>query len=302
MHAARKRGRRAEEAPRAHSENVERDCVLARLRFRVCRNIADTVARVGEFATALGRPGRAAALGFTAASVSAVIGLAVPGTWSANSAATVEVSLSQPGAVIVVSAAIEEETAPAAIEAVFVVATAEPTPSAAPTIATPLPVAVAVVQEAAAASAGTVAAPAGKQYTAEEVASFARQAGWPNSLTAEVVTVAVCESSLFSGAISGSALGLMQVVGFWFDKAGVDGALWTDPVANLRVANYVYTYGISNGDAPWSAWGCKPTPPAPTPAATPAPTVATPQPTPTVATPSPAAKNTALSAAPVERH
>jgi hypothetical protein len=277
--------------------------VLARLRCRVCRNIADTVARVGDVATSLGRPGRAAALGFTAASVSAVIGLAVPGTWSAHSAATVEVTLARPGDVIIVSAAIEEETAPTAVEAVFVVAAAEPTPSAEPPAATPVPVAVAAVQQAAAASAGTVAAPpAGKHYTAEEVASFARQAGWPNSLTADVVTVAVCESSLFSGAMGGSALGLMQVVGFWFDKAGIDGALWSDPVANLRVAYYVYSYGISNGDAPWSAWGCKPAPPAPTPAAaTPAPTGATPLPSAAVVTPSPAAKNTALSAAPAER-
>jgi hypothetical protein len=247
---------------------------------------------VVALAATAGRNGRRAVLGLLTAWLFAAIGAAALGSSSANSAATIEVTPAQPGAVILVSAAIEPATAPEPTDEVVAAETAEPTPLPAPTTVKAQAVAPPVAPQAAAASAETLAPPpppAGKQYTSEEVRRFARQAGWPDSLVDDVVAVAICESSLFSGAQGGPALGLMQVVGFWFEKAGVDRAQWRDPVANLTVAYYVYTYGISNGYAPWAAWGCEPPRSAPTPSAT-------------AAAPSPAATATAVATAPAEQH
>ena len=290
MHAARKRSCRAEEALRAHCEKVERDRVLARLCLRIRGVAAGQADDLVTLAATAGRNGRRTALGFVTAWLFGVLGFAALGSASANSAATIELSPAQPGEVILVSAAPEQIEAPAPIEEVLAAVTAEPTPPTAPPRAQA--VAPPVARQAAAASAETAApppAPVGKQYTSDEVRGFARQAGWPDSLLDDVVAVAACESGLNSGAMGGPALGLMQVVGFWFEKAGVDRAQWTDPVANLKVAHYVYTHGISSGYAPWAAWGCEP--PRAAPAASPA-----------AAAPSPDAKTTAVPTAPAEQH
>ncbi len=108
--------------------------------------------------------------------------------------------------------------------------------------------------------------PAARIYTAAEVRGFARQAGWDESLLDAVVVVATCESGLYSGAQGGGALGLMQVMPWWFDRAGIDISRWSDPVANLTVAKFVYE------GSGWSAWSCSPPPAKPAPA----PQVATP--------------------------
>jgi soluble lytic murein transglycosylase-like protein len=114
------------------------------------------------------------------------------------------------------------------------------------------------------------ATPSARVFTAAEVKSVARQAGWSESLLDDVVAVATCESGLYSGAEGGGALGLMQVMPWWFDKAGTDIGKWSDPLTNLTVARYVYS---ASG---WSAWTCTPPPPHPT---------TTPDPTPATTTP-----------------
>ena len=108
-----------------------------------------------------------------------------------------------------------------------------------------------------------------------EVRAAASSAGWPAGLLDQVVEVAWCESSYRPNATNGWAYGVMQLVPNWFDYAGVDFALWTDPVVNLRVAYAAYQYDIGRGNTPWQQWICQPSggavdiaPAAPTPTVT----------------------------------
>jgi hypothetical protein len=140
----------------------------------------------------------------------------------------------------------------AAAEAAVETAKPAPPPAAVVTSA-PAPVATAAPAPPPAPAQAT-----GAHYTAAQVRDAARSAGWPETLLDQVVGVAQCESGLFSGAQGGGALGLMQIMPGWFGAAGVELTSWADPVANLAVARYVYNYGVSKGDAPWSAWACSP--------------------------------------------
>ena len=138
---------------------------------------------------------------------------------------------------------------PASAPVAAAAATAVATPLPAPT---PAPTNPAVATSAPAAPVATAAT--GRRFSADEVRDAARSAGWPESLLDQVVAVAKCESGFYSGAQGGGALGLMQIMPPWFESAGVPLSSWTDPVANLAVARYVYNHGGGS----WSAWGCSP--------------------------------------------
>lgn len=99
----------------------------------------------------------------------------------------------------------------------------------------------------------------GGRLSEAEVRALARQAGWPESTLNELVQVAWCESRYDPAATNGPAIsGLMQLHRMWFDYAGTDLGLWSDPLVNLRVARAVYQYDIDRGHAPWTQWECKP--------------------------------------------
>lgn len=105
------------------------------------------------------------------------------------------------------------------------------------------------------------ASPSGPRYhTAAEIRGFAATAGWSADQLDHVVQVAWCESTYNAAALGRyGTLGLMQLMPFWFDIAGIDRANWADPVSNLRVALVVYQDGIATSRDPWSAWECVPT-------------------------------------------
>lgn len=138
-----------------------------------------------------------------------------------------------------------------------------PAPAAAQAAAAepPAPVATAAPMAAPIAPTPTAGPPpvARVVYTAAEVRAFASQAGWPDPQLDEVVSVARCESGLVGSANSGGGpLGLMQIMPSWFASAGIDLGAWSDPVANLQVARFVYNHGISGGHDGWAAWSCRP--------------------------------------------
>jgi hypothetical protein len=117
----------------------------------------------------------------------------------------------------------------------------------------------------------------GVELTAPEIRSTALTAGWPAELVDDLEEVAWCESRFRADAIGGGALGIMQIMPFWFAFAGEDLAAWANPLVNLRVALVAYRYDIALGLAPWAPWTCKPSsqrapatepPPAAPPAAT----------------------------------
>ena len=83
-------------------------------------------------------------------------------------------------------------------------------------------------------------------------------AGWPAELLPEVEIVARCESSLRTHAQYLGALGLMQMMPFWFGEAGLNPDMWHDPVTNLRAAKYAYDDSIRQGVDGWAPWTCKP--------------------------------------------
>lgn len=131
--------------------------------------------------------------------------------------------------------------------AVAVVATAAPeTPPAVAPVVTPVP---------------APASPTGPRFhTAAEIRGFAAAAGWSADQLDHVVQVAWCESTYNAAAIGGyGTLGLMQLMPFWFDVAGIDRANWSDPVSNLKVALVAYQAGLAESKDPWAAWDCKPT-------------------------------------------
>jgi len=100
---------------------------------------------------------------------------------------------------------------------------------------------------------------AGVRYTADQVRSLALGAGWPAALVADLLDVAWCESRFHPDAAGPVALGLMQMMPFWFRVAGFDVADWSDPMINLRVALVAFENDLSQGREAWAAWSCKPT-------------------------------------------
>lgn len=94
-----------------------------------------------------------------------------------------------------------------------------------------------------------------------ELREVLRLAGWaPEELLGEAVRVvrggSNCpngESGANPGATNGRYRGLFQLdTPFWFDWAGIDSALWSDPVANARVAWLLYQR------SGWGPWECQP--------------------------------------------
>ncbi len=115
------------------------------------------------------------------------------------------------------------------------------------------------VQPPAQSSAGaSPAAVVSVRLTEDELRSYALQAGWPEEKLGEVVQVAHCESRYLTSAIGGGALGLMQIMPFWFGVAGVPLAQWADPVTNLSVAKFIHDRQVNHGRDPWGPWACKP--------------------------------------------
>ena len=101
-------------------------------------------------------------------------------------------------------------------------------------------------------------APAGP-LTPAQVAAAAAAAGWPANLVDAAASVAWCESRNRPDAIGyGVTYGLMQLIPYWFEAIGADFGLWSDPVTNMRAALAAYQSDIASGQAPWSAWTCKP--------------------------------------------
>jgi len=100
-------------------------------------------------------------------------------------------------------------------------------------------------------------APTGASYlSAEQVASYARAAGFPESAISTMVGFAARESHFCPSAVNpghcpgwayvrsgGSACGLWQLYPCY------GGAAWLDPMANARAA---YTKWLSSGFSPWS--------------------------------------------------
>lgn len=98
----------------------------------------------------------------------------------------------------------------------------------------------------------------GLTYTESEVRSLALEAGWAEEHLDDLVLIAWCESRLMPDARGAWALGLMQVMPFWFDVAGEDIAQWSNPVTNLKVALVAFKSDIARGLDPWAAWQCLP--------------------------------------------
>lgn len=96
------------------------------------------------------------------------------------------------------------------------------------------------------------------QLTRDQVSAAALTAGWPESELEEVLAVAWCESSYRPDANGWGALGLMQIMPFWFESLGVDVSWAFDPVTNLRVAYHIYQNDLRHGYGEWAAWTCKP--------------------------------------------
>ena len=49
-----------------------------------------------------------------------------------------------------------------------------------------------------------------------------------------------------------------HLLAFWFDVAGLDRAMWADPVVNLKAAYVAYIEHERAFGDPWHAWTCKP--------------------------------------------
>ncbi|MFN8617097.1 MAG: lytic transglycosylase domain-containing protein [Dehalococcoidia bacterium] len=100
--------------------------------------------------------------------------------------------------------------------------------------------------------------PVGRYMTSSEIRAAVVAAGWPSALVEDVVNVAWCESRFHSGAQYGGALGLMQMMPFWFTAAGLEPSQWSDPVTNMRAALFAYQEHERNHADPWGPWTCKP--------------------------------------------
>lgn len=144
-------------------------------------------------------------------------------------------------------AVVESEVAGAAAEPSVPVAAATPAATVEPVAPPPAP-----------AIASSLPAFAGVVYTADQIRSLALQAGWPSEALDDLVEVARCESAFRPDVVGQRALGLMQMMPFWFPLAGLDPEMWSDPVVNLRAALFAYHADLDQGREPWAAWTCKP--------------------------------------------
>ncbi|MGE0599642.1 MAG: lytic transglycosylase domain-containing protein [Dehalococcoidia bacterium] len=97
-----------------------------------------------------------------------------------------------------------------------------------------------------------------RYLTSDEIAAAALAAGWPADVIPDLQKVAWCESRYHTHAQYLGARGLMQVLPFWFEAAGLDLSMWADPVTNLKAAKVVYDSHMADFGDPWSAWTCKP--------------------------------------------
>ena len=101
----------------------------------------------------------------------------------------------------------------------------------------------------------------GGSLTEAEMRAVLTEAGWPEELLAEALTVAYCESRYRPGAVGdgGNSLGLFQLWTGWFPAAGYSVEQAYDPVVNARVALYVrQVRGRFGGGGGWSCadlWG-----------------------------------------------
>lgn len=175
----------------------------------------------------------------------------------------------------------DEEPAPLPVEETPPVETAEPTPEPAsspePTPADSAPVAAAAVDTPApeptsepapamvetpepepAAPQPAPAATVSVQLTKAQVREIALQVGWPEGEVEELLSVAWCESHYRVDANGWGALGLMQIMPFWFESLGIDVSLAFDAATNLRVAYHIYQNDLRNGYLEWASWTCKP--------------------------------------------
>jgi soluble lytic murein transglycosylase-like protein len=90
------------------------------------------------------------------------------------------------------------------------------------------------------------------------VRDLALQVGWPADQVDELLSVAWCESRFRVEANGWGALGLMQIMPFWFESVGIDPAQAFDPATNLKVAYHIYQNDLKNGYDEWASWTCKP--------------------------------------------
>ncbi|MGE3073141.1 MAG: lytic transglycosylase domain-containing protein [Dehalococcoidia bacterium] len=97
-----------------------------------------------------------------------------------------------------------------------------------------------------------------RYLTSDEIAAAALEAGWAPEVIPDLQKVAWCESRYHTHAQYLGARGLMQILPFWFDAAGLDFSMWADPVTNLKAAKLVYDSHLRDFGDPWSAWTCKP--------------------------------------------
>lgn len=140
----------------------------------------------------------------------------------------------------------QAEPAPAPTQAPAAVAPApQPTPPPAAIAPPPAP-------------AVTAPTPVGRYLSSDEVRAAAIAAGWPANLVEDAVNVAWCESRFHNGAEYGGALGLMQMMPFWFSEAGLNPDQWSDPVVNLKAALFAFREHERNHADPWGPWTCKP--------------------------------------------
>jgi hypothetical protein len=96
------------------------------------------------------------------------------------------------------------------------------------------------------------------QLTKATVREIALQVGWPEAEVDELVSVAWCESRFRVEANGWGALGLMQIMPFWFESVGIDPAQAFDAATNLKVAYHIYQNDLKNGYDEWASWTCKP--------------------------------------------
>ncbi len=108
------------------------------------------------------------------------------------------------------------------------------------------------------APATTGPASPGMVLAAGDIEAAALAAGWPAELVGDAARVAWCESRFDTGALGYGTYGLMQLIPAWFDAAGIDFAMWTDPVANMRAAWFAYQADVEAGAGAWAPWTCKP--------------------------------------------
>ncbi len=114
------------------------------------------------------------------------------------------------------------------------------------------------VQAAVAGVPGALPAFTGLSYSESEIRALALEAGWAGEHLDDLVLIAWCESRFMPAARGMWALGLMQVMPFWFEVAGEDLSQWSNPVTNLRVALVAFETDVKQGKDPWAAWQCLP--------------------------------------------